>query len=205
MPRLRSRTATKLARDKIPQSVASNTKKGVPSMSWSEFIPSGVAAVAVAIALLSLIVSYRAHKWSQIQALPSITVVRAWSSLGERSLHVVLEPTPDRQDWVIASAGVRRTWRNLRAWRKPCLIARGEVLEPDIMDDGTPYPRCRKVGDWERRLTYGGGRREVGIFVQPDASDCEVAFEITLSTSPSPVAIRYVKSPMSSPFERITL
>ena len=171
-------------------------------MSWSEFISSVVAAVAVAIAFVSLIVSYRTHKWSQIQALPSIIVLRAWSTSGERSLHVILEPTPDRQDWVIASAGVRRTWRNLR---KPCLIARGEVSEPDVMDDRTLYSRCRKVGDWERCLTYGGGRREVAIFVQPDAPDCDVAFEITLSTSPSPVAIRYAKSPRSSPSERITV
>ena len=168
-------------------------------MSWSEFISSGVAAVAVAIAFVSLIVSYRTHKWSQIQALPSIIVQRAWSTSGERSLHIILEPTPDRQDWVIASAGVRRTWR------KPCLIARGEISEPDVMDDGTLYYRCRKVGDWERCLTYVGGRRAVAIFVQPDAPDCDVAFEITLSTSPSPVVIRYAKSPRSSPSERITV
>ena len=171
-------------------------------MSLSEFISSGVAAVAVAIAFVSLIVSYRAHKWAQIQALPSITVQRAWSTSGERSLHVKLEPTPDRQDWVIASAEVRR---NLRTWRKPCLIARGEVLEPDVLDDGTLYSRCRKVGNWERCLTYGSGRREVAIFVQPDALDCDVAFEIALSTSPSPVAIRYAKSPRLSPSERITV
>ena len=204
MPRLRPWTATKLAHDEIPQSVTSNTKKGIVSMSWSEFISSGVAAVAVAIAFVSLIVSYRAHKWSQIQALPSISVQRTWStSSGERSLHITLEPTPDRQDWVIASAGVRRTWRNLRTWRKPCWIARGEISEPDVMDDGTPYYRCRKVGDWQRCLTYGGGRMAVAIFVQPDAPDCDVAFEITLSTSPSPVVIRYAKSPRSSRSERI--
>ena len=157
-------------------------------MSWSEFISSGVAAVAVAIAFVSLIMSYRSHTWAQIQALPSITVLRAWSTSGERSLHVKLEPTPDRQDWIIASAEVRRTCRNLRTWRKPCLIARGELLESDVLDDGTLYSRCRKVGDWERCLTYGSGRREVAIFVQPGAPDCDVAFEITLSTSPSPVA-----------------
>ena len=73
------------------------------------------------------------------------------------------------------------------------------------MDDGTLYYRCRKVGDWERCVTYGGGRTEVALFVPPDAPDCDVAFEIRLSTSPSPVAIRYAKSPRSSPFERMTL
>ena len=172
-------------------------------MSWSEFISSGVAAVAVAIAFVSLIMSYRSHKWAQIQALPSISVQRTWStSSGERSLHIILEPTPDRQDWVIASAGVRR---NLRTWRKPCLIARGEISEPDVMDDGTLYYRYRKVGDWERCLTYGGGRMAVAIFVQPDAPDCDVAFEITLSTSPSPVVIRYAKSPRLSPYMRMTV
>ena len=173
-------------------------------MSWSELISSGVAAVAVAIAFVSLIVSYRAHKWTQIQTLPSITVLRAWSTSGERSLHVKLEATPDRQDWVIASAGIRRTWRNLRIWRQPSLIARGEVSELDVLDDGTLYSRCRKVGDWERCLTFGSGRREVAIFVQPDAPDCDIALEITLSTSPSPVAIRYAKSPRFFPSERIT-
>ena len=205
MPRLHPWTATKLGYDEIPQSVTSNTKKGTANMSWSIFFSSGVAVAAVAIAFVSLIVSYRTHKWSQIHALPSIIVQRAWSSSGERSLHVVLEPTADRHDWVIASAGVRRTWRNLRTWRKPCLIARGEISEPDVMDDGTLYYRYRKVGDWERCVTYGGGRTEVAVFVQPDAPECDVAFEIRLSTSPSPVAIRYAKSPRSSRFERVTL
>lgn len=182
-----------------------HTRKGIANMSWLELISSGVAAVAVAIAFVSLIVSYRADQWTQIQVLPSITVLRAWSSSGERSLHVKLEPTPDRQDWVIANAGVRRTCRNLRTWRKPSLIARGEVLEPDVLEDGTLYSRCRKVGDWDRCLTFGGGRREVAIFVQPCAPDCDIALEITLSTSPSPVAIRYAKSPRLSPSERITV
>ena len=38
------------------------TRKGIANMSWSELISSGVAAVAVAIAFVSLIVSYRAHQ-----------------------------------------------------------------------------------------------------------------------------------------------
>ena len=35
-------------------------------MSWSEIISSGVAAMAVAIAFISLVMSYKAQKWAQI-------------------------------------------------------------------------------------------------------------------------------------------
>ena len=165
------------------------------NMYWSDILSAVLAAVAVIIAAASLWISRRAHKLSEIQALPKVTLVRSWSSQGERGLYIKLEPMPDRHDWLIASVAIRRNWPN---WRQRCFLARGEVSE--TFDDGIYYPDFRRIGHWESRVTYKLELREIAVFLHPDAPDCDVRLEITLSTSPSPVIKRYVKSPRQSTF-----
>ena len=166
-------------------------------MSWSEIFSVVFAAIAVAIAAGSLIVSRKAHKLSEMQALPRVILVRSWSSQGERGLYIKLGQMSDRQDWVITSVGVRRNWR------KRCLLARGEVSGEDFFDDGNAYPNFRRIGDWERCVTHELGLSDIAVFLHPDAPDLDVALDITLSTSPSPMIKRYIKSPRQFPVRRV--
>ena len=168
-------------------------------MSASEMSSLVVAGIAVVIAAGSLLISRRAHKISEMQALPRIILGHSWSSRGERGLYVKLELMPDGQDWVIVRVDVRRTWRT---WRKRCFLARGDVVGQDFAEDGIAYPNFIRIGDWERSVTYELTRREIAVFLHPDAPDCDVKLEITLSTLPSPVIKRYIKSPKESPARR---
>ena len=76
-------------------------------MSASEMSSLVVAGIAVVIAAGSLLISRRAHKISEMQALPRIILGHSWSSRGERGLYVKLELMPDGQDWVIVRVDVR--------------------------------------------------------------------------------------------------
>ena len=166
-------------------------------MTWLEIFSPVLAVIAVVMSAGSLWISRKAHKLSEMQALPRIIFVRSWSSQGERGLYIKLETMSDGQDWVMASLGVRRNWR------KRSFLARGEVAGHDVFDDGIVYPRFKRIGDWERSVTYELWRTEVAVFLHPDAPDCDVAMEITLSTSPSPVVKRDIKSPRETPSQRV--
>ena len=166
------------------------------NMPWLEAFSLVIAAIAVLIAAGSLVISRRAHHISTIQALPRVALVRAWSSTGERDLYINLDQKPDRPDWVVASAGIRRTWRN---WHQRCFLARGEVIDHDEYEPGHTMPITRRTGDWERRISYEHPITAVAIFLHPDAPDCELTLEITLNTSPSPTFKRHIKSLKESP------
>ena len=169
-------------------------------MTWLEIFSPVLAFVAVVIAAGSLWISRKAHRLSEMQTLPRIDFVRSWSSrIGQRDrgLYIKLEPMSDGQDWVIASLSVRRNWR------KRSILACGQVVGHDVVDDGTVYPRFTRIGDWERSITYEPRQTEVAVFLHPDAPDCDVAMKITHSTSPSPVVKRYIESSRESPSQRV--
>ena len=160
-------------------------------MPWLETFTLVIAAIAVLIAAGSLVISRTAHRISTIQALPRVAIVRTWSSTGERDLYIELEQKSDRPDWVVASVGIRRTWRH---WHQLCFLARGEVIAHDEFEQGQTLPITRRTGDWERRITYEHPITDGAVFLHPDAPDCEITLEITLNTSPSPTLKRHIKS-----------
>ena len=167
---------------------------------WLEISSLVVAGIAVLIAAGSLLTSRRAHNISEIQALPRVSLVRTWSGREGRDLYINLEQISDRPDWVVASVSVRRTWWN---WRERRFLARGEVEDHVEYISWDTLPSSRRTGNWERRITYEPPIREAAIFLHPDAPNCEVTLEITLTTSPSPTIKRHIKSLKESPARRL--
>ena len=169
------------------------------NMPWLEISSLVVAGIAALIASGSLLISRRAQNISEIQALPKVGLGLTWSGGGGRDLYINLEQISGHPDWVVASATVRRTWRN---WHERCFLARGEVVDHFEDEYRLILPCTKRTGNWERRITYEPPIREASIFLHPDAPDCEVTLEITLSTSPSPTIKRHIKSLRESPSRR---
>ena len=169
-------------------------------MAWSDTLTIVIAAIAVLIAAGSLWISRRAHQISVIQALPRVSIVRTWSSTGERDLYISLEHETNRPDWMVRKATIKRSWRT--CWRRRPFLARGEVIAHDQTDFGEIIPRTRRTSDWQRRINYDYPIAGITIFLHPAAPDCYLTLEITLNTSPSPTIKRHIKSHKESTFQR---
>ena len=136
------------------------------NMPWLELSSLVVAGIAALIASGSLLISRRAQKISEIQALPKVDLGLTWSGGGRRDLYINLEQISGHPDWVVASATVRRAWWDLR---ERCFLARGQVLGLHEDQFVHTFPDTERTGHWERRITYEPPIREASIFLHPDA------------------------------------
>ena len=153
----------------------------------SDVLSMAFSGFALLIAVGALWVSFRGYRVGKIQALPRLAIYRSWGSKGQRTVSFEIEWLPGRPDWVVAGASVRRNWR-----KRP-FIARGQLEDAYEDEYGQKVTYYKPSGPWECRIIFDAPRRQGAVILHPEAPDCEVTLEITLTTLPSPTERRRIK------------
>ena len=118
-------------------------------MTWLEIFSSVLAVIAVVISAGSLRVSRKAHKLSEMQALPRIIFVRSWSSQGERGLYIKLETMSDETGANRLGSRDRRVLRTEDSWpvgKQRSLVWRRSRVR--YVPDGRPVGALRSPVDF---------------------------------------------------------